>query len=176
MSNDLVKQIACLTRFLCLVKNEKIKVVFTLLAQISLMIPFEFSQMNWIEIYLALSLPVAGLVAYESVVLYKNKGKLAEDSWIQIISLLDLVWLVVSGFALYYLDLNLFEKVVPSLFIIYNVFGWGYSTYLLKDQLDMDNIDKISDITIPKAYIDYSMSFALLTILLILTLFAERYL
>lgn len=135
------------------------------------LITLDFANIDWQTTYLIFSLWVAVLVMYEAVILYRTKGKLAEDSWVQIITLLDLVWLVVSSVALYYVYFHPLAKIIPVLFIIYNVFGWGYSTYLLKDELNMDNMDKITDITIPKAYIDYSMSFSMVSILAILAVF-----
>lgn len=132
------------------------------------LITLDFANIDWQASYLLCSFFVACLIIYESIILYRTKGQLPADSWVQSITLLDLIWLVVSGVALYYVYFQPLAKIIPILFIIYNVFGWGYSTYLLKDQLDMDNIEKLEDLIIPKAYIDYSMSFGVVTILAIL--------
>lgn len=139
------------------------------------LITLDFTNIDWQTTYLLFSLIVFILVIYESIILYQKQGKIDEDSWVQSITLLDLVWLLVSAVALYYVDFHPLAKIIPVLFIIYNVFGWGYSTYLLKDQLDVDKIDDIKNIIIPKKYIDYSMSFGIISSITTLAVFYYLY-
>ena len=55
------------------------------------------------------------------------------------------------------------QKLSLLFFIIYNVFGWGYSVYLLKDEIDEASLDDLENLIIPKPYIDYSMAFGVVS-------------
>lgn len=132
------------------------------------LITLDFSQIDWQASYLLFSLVIACLVIYEAMMLYRYRGQLPEHSIVHIITLLDMVWFIISGIALYFIDFQPMAKIVPILFIIYIVFGWGYSSYLLKDQIDIQKIEKFEDIVIPKKFIDYSMSFGIGVLLAII--------
>lgn len=105
-------------------------VLFALSADVLSLLTLDFAKVDWQATYLLCSIGVALLVIYEALMLYKTNGKLAEDSWVQSVTLLDIIWLIVSAVALYYVNFSPFAKIIPTIFIIYNVFGWGYSVYL----------------------------------------------
>lgn len=114
---------------------------------------------NWQAVYLLGTLIVAMLIAYESIVLKKNFGKLPQSTLFSISSILETVWLLVSVAAVYYGHFSPIAKVVPIAYLIYSVFGWIYGFYLLKDQAtDIKDVDEMS---MPVKYMDYSLSFSL---------------
>lgn len=138
-------------------------VLFALSADVLSLLTLDFAKVDWQATYLLCSIGVALLVIYEALMLYKTNGKLAEDSWVQSVTLLDIIWLIVSAVALYYVNFSPFAKIIPTIFIIYNVFGWGYSIYLLKDEIDEASLDDLENLIIPKPYIDYSMAFGVVS-------------
>ena len=115
--------------------------------------------LNWQAIYLVGTLIVALLIAYESIVLKKNLGKLPQSTLFSVSSILETVWLMVSVVAIYYGGFSSIAKVVPFAYILYSIFGWIYGFYLLKDQAD--NIKDVDDMSMPIKYMDYSLSFSL---------------
>ncbi|ELA08235.1 hypothetical protein MOMA_06726 [Moraxella macacae 0408225] len=123
-----------------------------------------WENIDWQATYLLGSFVMTVLVLYEAVSLYRTGGKLSEDSWVHMVSILGVVWLIVSAVALYYVNFERFAMVIPTIFIVYNLFGWGYSMYLVKDDVDFMKIETVEDIVIPKPYIDYSMAFGVVAL------------
>ena len=115
--------------------------------------------LNWQAIYLVGTLIVALLIAYESIVLKKNLGKLPQSTLFSVSSILETVWLMVSVVAVYYGGFSSIAKVVPFAYILYSIFGWIYGFYLLKDQAG--DIKDVDDMSMPIKYMDYSLSFSL---------------
>ncbi|WP_394260898.1 hypothetical protein [Moraxella boevrei] len=139
-------------------------VLFTLSMNPLSLFSFTWADIDWQATYLLGSLVMAVLVIYEAINLYGSAGRLSEDSWVHLVSLLDVVWLIVSAVALYYVNFERFAMIIPTIFIVYNLFGWGYSMYLLKDDVDAMNIETLEDIVVPKPYIDYSMAFGVVAL------------
>jgi len=111
--------------------------------------------LNWQAIYLVGTLIVALLIAYESIVLKKNLGKLPQSTLFSVSSILETVWLMVSVVAVYYGAFSSIAKVVPFAYILYRIYGF----YLLKDQAG--DIKDVNDMSMPIKYMDYSLSFSL---------------
>lgn len=92
-------------------------------------------------------------------------------------SLLEGVWLLVSGLVLYYANFIPVVKAIPTAYLLYSGFGWAYGFYLLRDQADL--IRDVEDITMPDAYLNYSLAFALIivptAIVLIIDLWQRGY-
>lgn len=125
--------------------------------------------LNWQAVYLVGTLIIALLIAYESIVLKRNFGKLPQSTLFSISSILETVWLLVSVAAVYYGKFSPIAKVVPIAYILYSIFGWLYGFYLLKDQAaDIKDVDEMS---MPIKYMDYSLSFSLVITLTSLAIF-----
>lgn len=122
------------------------------------LLTLNFANIDWQASYLLFSLLIAMLIIYESIMLFRHNEQLPTNSIAQLVTLLDLIWLILSGIALYAINFHPVAKIVPILFIIYNLFGWFYGAYVLKDQI---NEQTIEEIVIPKRFIDYSMSFGI---------------
>lgn len=74
-------------------------------------------------------------------------------------SLLEGVWLLVSGLVLYYGHFDPMVKAAPLAYLIYCIFGWGYGIYLLQDEVDA--IKNIDDIIMPDPYLNYCKAFSI---------------
>lgn len=125
--------------------------------------------LNWQAVFLVGTLIVALLIAYESIVLKKNLGRLPQSTLFSISSILETVWLLVSVAAVYYGHFSPIVKVVPIAYIIYSIFGWIYGFYLLKDQAT--EIKDVDNMSMPIKYMDYSLSFSLVITLTSLAIF-----
>ena len=108
-------------------------------------------------LYVACSLVIAVLIWIESAMLEGNGGKFPEHSTFGVISLLTSVWLVISGLALYFLELGRFAVSVPIVYAIYSVAGWVYGARLMKDVAIPDDP---RDMVVPLSYLSYSRGFA----------------
>ncbi len=128
-------------------------------------------QIDWQSVYLIGTFCMALLISCEAISLKKHQGQIPNTLIFQIISFLEIAWLVASGVVLYYGDFNQLVKVVPVAYILYSMFGWFYGSYLLKDQVF--DAKSIEDIKMPVRYADYSMSFSVVMILTCLGIFAK---
>ena len=126
---------------------------------------------NWQAMYLGGTLIVGALIAYESIVLKKNAGKLPESTLFSISSILETAWLLVSTAAIYYGHFIGLSKVVPMAYIIYSIFGWLYGFYLLRGQAQ--TIEEVEDKTMPTKYMDYSLSFSLVIMITSIAVFMD---
>lgn len=121
------------------------------------------SQFNWLVLYLIGLVIIAPLIGYHAIITLRHKGKTPESFIFALTSLLEGVWLLVSGLLLYYGEFSKLTyplKAAPTAYIVYCVFGWIYGLYLLKDEAD--NIKNVDDIVMPTAYLQYSKGFAVI--------------
>lgn len=129
---------------------------------ILLAIPTQFEPLlqsvSWEAVYLVATAIIGLLIAYESVLLKKNAGKLPDSMLFNISSILETLWFMVSAVILYFANFSTLPKSVAVAYILYGIGGWIYSFYLLKDQ-DID-IDELDEVAMPAKYMDYSLSFS----------------
>lgn len=110
-------------------------------------------------IYIALSAVVALLIWKEGQTLKKTQGKLPKSKLFHVSSIIDTFWLFVSIGVTYWLDFESVELAVPAAYCLYTVAGWFYGSRLLK----RGGMPKTpEELVIPKPYIAFSQSFALI--------------
>lgn len=114
---------------------------------------------SWEAVYLIGTVITGLFIGHNTLVIKKNEGKSPETLMMGIGSLLEGLWLLVSGLVLYYANFLPIVNAVPTAYILYAVFGWAYGFYLLKDQAD--TIYNVEDIVMPQAYLNYSLAFIL---------------
>lgn len=117
--------------------------------------------------YLVGCLLVSLCILLETRLLNKNQGKPPKNVLFSVCAVADFAWFIVSIASFYVIALTGLLKILPWLYIIFTVFGWGYGIFLLKDQADTT---AVKDIRIPRQYISYSQSFALVFFCLTLVL------
>lgn len=123
----------------------------------------------WLDselVYLLLSIGVALLIWFEGQKLKQTQGKLPKSTWFHLSSLMDTAWFFVSLAVFYFIDLTPLAMVVPVAYGIYTVFGWIYGTRLIKKNGLPDSAE---DLVIPEPYVAYSQSFAVIFLLLCVT-------
>lgn len=130
--------------------------------------PSELSEslklVSWETVYLIGLFIVAVLIGIQAKVTLAHQGKTPKATLFALTGLLEGIWLLISGLALYYGDFISVIRAAPMAYIIYCVFGWGYGLYLLQGEAaDIKNID---DIVMPDAYLVYCMAFSIVAALL----------
>lgn len=133
-----------------------------------------FAHINAQTIYVLCSTVVAVLIWIEGQMLIKNQGKLPETTFFHVCSVVDTLWLVVSVAAIYWLDLQSIQMAVPAAYIIYAIAGWIYGTVLLRRSGGMPETPE--DLVIPRVYVSFSQSFALIFLSLCLLVLAMPWL
>lgn len=124
-------------------------------------------------LYVVCSLVIAVLIWVESAMLAHNGGKFPEHGAFGVVSLLTSVWLVISGLALYFLELGRFAISVPIVYAIYSVAGWIYGARLMRDVTIPDDP---REIIVPMPYLSYSRGFAVAFAALCIFVLASPYL
>ena len=131
---------------------------YPLFMHLSFAVPDIVSLISWEAVYLVATAIIGLLIAYEAWALKKNAGKLPTTFLFNISSIIETLWMVITGAFLYFGHFSTLPKVIAVAYIIYGVFGWLYSFYLLKDQ-DLVTHD-IENIKMPAKFMDYSFSFS----------------
>ncbi|MDO4700260.1 MAG: hypothetical protein Q4A69_06215, partial [Moraxella sp.] len=109
------------------------------------------------KMYVVGGLGIAICIWVEAIMLEKNAGRFLQDSVLfAVISLLTLIWLLVSAAALYFLQFDRYAISVPVVYGIYSVMGWVYGAKLV-DKLP----DDPRELVMPAKYLVFSKSFAL---------------
>lgn len=125
--------------------------------------------MSYETIYLAISVLVALMMLVESRILAKTEGRFFGHPVLSALSLLEFVWLVLAGFALFHLNFLAWTIVVPVIYVFYNVFAWIYGMHLFRKEGLLDKVaedGEAADLAIPKQYRDFSLSFAMVFLVL----------
>lgn len=119
----------------------------------------QLATVSWEAVFLVGTAVLGLLITYQAMALKRHDGKLPETSLFSIASLTETIWSMVAAGVLYWGNFATLPKVIAVAYVLYAIFGWGYSFYLLKDEdLDIDNID---DIQMPAKYMDYTLAFAI---------------
>lgn len=127
---------------------------------------------SWLDaqtIYVMLSAVIAILIWIEGQMLKQTDGKLPKSKIFHVSSLLDTAWFFVSLAVIYVLELESIAVAVPVAYGIYTLFGWVYGSRLMKKNGMPDSPE---DLIIPRPYIAYSQSFALIFFALCLLVLA----
>ena len=113
---------------------------------------------SWETVYLIGTITTGWFIGQNALFIKRHDGKAPDTLMLGIGSLLEGVWLLVSGLVLYYANFLPMINAIPAAYILYSVFGWLYGFYLLKDQVNTSH--DVEDITLPPAYLSYSLAFA----------------
>lgn len=130
------------------------------------------SQIDFERAYVVASLLVAILVWVEASWVLHNKGKLPDSGTFAIISLITSSWLVASGLAMFFLQLDHLQMSVAAVYGVYCVAGWFYSAKLIS----LTDIDDPMDLVMPDKYLDFGRAFALVFAVLCIFVLSVPYL
>lgn len=108
-------------------------------------------------IYVLLSMLVAVGIAVQTLMLKANGGRISNNSLLHLLSIIDLLWVVVSATAMYFLDFNALLISVPVVYCIYTLMSFFYGA----SQIDADNPpERPEDVVFSADYMRFSLSFA----------------
>lgn len=106
-------------------------------------------------LFLILSLLVGIGITIQMLALFRHNGKVANLGFIQLLSAIDMLWFVVCGIALYFLDLTALQKSVPLAFIVYGILSFFYAGASIEGMPT-----RPEDVVFGKSYLNFGLSFA----------------
>lgn len=134
------------------------------------------NSISWEALYLVGTFIVGLLIAYQAILLKRNAGKMPEATSFHLSSLLETAWMLVSAAILYFANFSTLPKVIVVAYMLYGIFGWLYSFYLLKDEaFDIDSFSDIENVAMPAKYMDYSLAFSCVIAPISLLFLAQLY-
>lgn len=134
------------------------------------------NSVSWEALYLIGTFIVGLLIAYQAILLKRNDGKMPDVPSFHLSSLLETAWMLVSALLLYFANFSTLPKVIVVAYMLYGIFGWLYSFYLLKDEaFDIDSFADIENVAMPTQYMDYSLAFAYVIMPISLLFLAQLY-
>lgn len=126
---------------------------------------------DFVILYILASLIIAILIWVESAWVARNGGKIPQNNFFAVISILTSSWLIVSGLALYFLEFDGVLMSVPVVYGVYSLLSWIKGAKFIGDDLP----DDPKDIIFPRKYLTYSQSFALVFAVLCVGMLALPY-
>lgn len=111
-------------------------------------------------IYVALSAVVAMGIFVQGVVLRRNEGRMPNAPFVHMLSFVDMIWVPVSGLALYFLDFDAIAMSVPVVFMIYMLIGFFYAANTITGT-NGEMPTGVEDIVFDVRYMNFCQSFGL---------------
>ncbi|MBL4856508.1 MAG: hypothetical protein JKX89_06315 [Idiomarina sp.] len=109
-----------------------------------------------IELYFLVSVFVGIAVIVDGVVLYKAKGVCWTNKIQSFTTTIEFLWVIVSIITFFTLELSHFQILIPSLYVVHNIFGWAYGSYLVSKSPEVKN--GIEALVVPYWYLIFGMT------------------
>ncbi|GAA5143429.1 hypothetical protein [Thalassotalea piscium] len=95
-----------------------------------------------LEIYIGLSAIIGLVVIFDGYVVVKNNGVVETNQIIVLTTTIEFVWAIVSVFALFTLNFQQWQILIPVLYLTHNIIGWVYGV-LLVSKLPKEPVNKV---------------------------------
>lgn len=107
--------------------------------------------------YVIASMVVAVGIILQGWFLNKTNGKMPENNLFYVCSLLEMVWILISGLSLYFLEFDNLAICVPVGYLVYGFLSFFYGAKTINSETLPSSLD---DIAISQQYISFCQSFA----------------
>lgn len=108
-----------------------------------------------LEIYIGLSAIIGLVVIFDGYVVVKNNGVVETNQIIVLTTTIEFVWAIVSVFALFTLNFQQWQILIPVLYLTHNIIGWVYGV-LLVSKLPKEPVNKVM---VPLWYAKFGFNF-----------------
>ena len=108
-----------------------------------------------LEVYLGLSVLIGLVVIYDGYLIVKNKGVVENGQFAMFTSTIEFLWAVVSVVALFTLEFQGWQVLIPVIYLTHNLIGWTYGIWLASKS-PTEQTDKI---VVPLWYSRFGLNF-----------------
>ena len=108
-----------------------------------------------LEVYLGISVIIGLIVIYDGYLIIKSHGVVSVGQLAMLTTTIEFLWAIVSVVALFTLEFQNWQVLIPVLYIIHNILGWGYGFWLMSKSPE-EQADKME---IPQWYAKFGFNF-----------------
>ncbi|HAS8529116.1 TPA: hypothetical protein I7769_21870, partial [Vibrio vulnificus] len=84
-----------------------------------------------LEVYLGISVIVGLVVIYDGYLVIKNSGVIKVGQFSIVTTTIEFLWIIVSIVALFNLEFQNWQRLIPVFYVTHNVLGWAYGVWLV---------------------------------------------
>ncbi|GHE83524.1 hypothetical protein [Thalassotalea profundi] len=110
-----------------------------------------------LEIYIALSVVIGLVDTYGGYITTKNNGVVNTSGRVVVLSFIGFFWAITSAFALFTLDFQPLQLLIPVLYLTHNILGWCYGIWIVS-KIDTDKLEQIK---VPLWYAKFCFNFGI---------------
>lgn len=107
-----------------------------------------------IQTYLLLSIIIGAVLIVDGFLLRNVKGRCGGHSVLNITTIIEFLWAILSVIALLKLEFPGWLIFIPALYVAHNVFGWLYG-FIIMSKRENNSTDEI--IYVPMWYVNFGL-------------------
>lgn len=117
-----------------------------------------------IQLYFMISVLIGVIVIADSLFLFKAKGIYKNNKTLSVTTGIEFIWAVISIIALFNVNFSQWQLLIPSLYVIHNIFGWAYGVYLISKS--PESLEDLTQLVVPMWYVKFCVSYGIIFTLL----------
>ncbi len=108
-----------------------------------------------LEVYLGISVIIGLIVIYDGYLIVKNSGVIKAGQFSVVTTTIEFLWTIVSIVALFNLEFQNWQILIPVFYVTHNILGWAYGVWLVAQ----NPTEKSDQITVPIWYAKFGFNF-----------------
>ncbi|ELP6759761.1 hypothetical protein [Vibrio vulnificus] len=108
-----------------------------------------------LEVYLGISVIVGLVVIYDGYLVIKNSGVIKVGQFSIVTTTIEFLWTIVSIVALFNLEFQNWQRLIPVFYVTHNVLGWAYGVWLVAQ----NPTEQSGQTTVPMWYAKFGFNF-----------------
>jgi hypothetical protein len=108
-----------------------------------------------LEVYLGISVIIGLVVIYDGYLIVKNNGLVETGQLAMVTSTIEFLWVIISVAALFTLEFQNWQVLIPVLYVTHNLLGWSYGLWLTVKS----PAEQVEKIIVPLWYSKFGFNF-----------------
>jgi len=110
-----------------------------------------------LEIYLSISVIIGMIVIYDGYIIVKSNGIVETGQLAMFTSTIEFLWAIVSIVALFTLEFQSWQVLIPVIYLTHNLLGWIYGIWLASKS----STEQTDRIVVPVWYSKFGFNFGI---------------
>jgi hypothetical protein len=108
-----------------------------------------------LEVYLGISVIIGLIVIYDGYLIVKNSGVVKAGQLSAVTTTIEFLWAIVSIVALFNLEFQNWQILIPAFYVTHNILGWVYGFWLIAQ----NPTEETNQTTVPMWYAKFGINF-----------------
>jgi hypothetical protein len=114
-----------------------------------------------LEVYLGISVIIGLIVIYDGYLIVKNSGVVKAGQLSAVTTTIEFLWAIVSIVALFNLEFQNWQILIPAFYVTHNILGWVYGFWLIAQ----NPTEETNQTTVPMWYAKFGVVFTFSSLL-----------